>query len=857
MTFWIRLAWRELINNRRFSLFFIVNLAIGLVGFIALNSFNRSLHDHFQGNLRSILTADFVVSSSRAVTTEEETLLAEVLGADRSESLQVRFLSMVATDRHSKLAELIAIDGAYPLYGELRLLKRQTISAEAVRIGLVENTGVWLSEDAAASLGVEIGDTLKIGHQVFQVDDLVTRDPGSAVTGLELAPRLYLALEQLPETGLIGFGSRVQYMRYYRFPPDTDIDAITHRLKLALVEAGGDPPELTVYDSRRIGRNLGRLVNHFTGYVGLIGIVALFLAGIGAAYLFRGHLSRNLRPIAILMSLGARRFEAYALFLLQVMILGVTAAVVAVLLSMLVLPIFPLLLQGILPPDLTTETDLSSLLIALLLGLVGSVIFCLPIIGRIHQLKPLVLLQGNTDDRTPAGGRQRSVLFFMPAVLLFWGLSIYQTGSLERASVFLGGGALVMIILAVVGWLIFRGCRRLSRTRRPVLKIAFRNLYRNQFSSLSCFMTIAMGTFLINLVPQLKNGMQEEIRRPEGVSVPGFFLLDIQPEQLPQLRKFAEDRNQTLEHISPMISGRILSVNGGSFNRWVLERRQRDGDDRSEYRRREYNLSYRSTLDETEALVAGRPFTSDTFDFSGGTPAQISLEENFAHRFGLAVGDVLEFDIQGIPISGRVINLREVRWNSFQPNFYIVFQPGVLEAAPQTFLASIPQLGDLEKRELQNAMVAAFPNISMINVGQTIDQFLAIADRLSFAVSFMAVLSVLTGLVVLYSIARYEARRRQWEINLLKVLGAGFADIRSIIQLEFGFIGFTAALLAITLSLLASYGVSILYFDRLWEFSWGYGVLILTAVSLVSVVTAMAASHRTVRQKPMALLQAV
>jgi len=858
MNFWIRLAIKNITNNRRFSLFFILNLAIGLVGFIALNSFNQSLHDHIDDNLKNIITGDFAVLSSKEPTDNEQALLDRVLGPDKKESRQVRFFSMAAGSRQSRLSEIVGIDEFYPLYGQIKLESQEDGYLKTIKKQLFENSGIWMTRDSAVSMGLKKGDQLKIGKKDFIISNFILEDPDSALTSFEFAPRLYIGLNRVKETGLTQFGSRINYIRFYQYPKGTDIDGITEKLKLELKVQNKDTPGIRLYDKNRINQNLARIIDNFTGYMGLIGIIALFLAGIGAAYLFRSYLNQNVKEIAILMSLGATRPEAYLLFFMQIIFLGMIASIMAIVLSIVLLPMFSMILKGIIPAGMTATTSQESLVLALILGIVGSIIFCLPVISQIHRLKPVSLLQGTT----PVSDKSSSYyvfqfLAFCPAILLFWMMSINQTQSFQKGTLFLGGFLGIMLIIAGMGWSLFSACKPLSETRNVIRKISFRNLYRNKVSSLSVFLTIAMGAFLINLVPQLKNGMQEEISRPAGLKIPGFFLFDIQPEQVEPLRTFIKNRKLVLNNVSPIIRGRIQRVNEIEFNKWIEQHREQKSENRSRNRRREFNFSYRSKLDVSESLIDGTTFSSEKFDFTDEKPAEISIAKGFSDRYKISIGDVLEFDIQGIPLSGKVINIRKVQWNSFQPNFFILFQKGVLEDAPKTFLASIPQMDSTQKSDFQNQLVEEFPNISMIDISKTVQKFIGITDRLVFAINFMAYLSILAGMVVLYSIARYETQKRIWEINLLKVLGAGFKDIRKIVLIEFGFIGFMAALFAMVLSLISSYAISYFFFDRLWSFNWGFSLFNLIAICLVCVLTALAASNKAIRQKPLSILQAV
>lgn len=858
MNVWIRLAIKEIINNRRFSLLFIINLSIGLMGFITLNAFNHSLHSYLEDNLKKILTADFLVSSSKPFSLEANAILDSLTGESKKESRQISFLSMAAGPAYSRLAQIIAIDVNYPLYGRILLQGNRRSGPDVIRADLMNQAGIWMSVNTAVSLGVQVGDKIKIGQKEFYVADLVVEDPESAISGFEMAPRLYMGLDQLEGTQLIQFGSRADYIIFYRFPLGTDVQAISDSLNKEFTRQSDRFATIRVIDNERVSRRVGRAIDYFTGYMGLIGLVALFLSGIGAGYLFRRYLDKNLQQIAILMSLGASRVEAYVMFFSQVIVLGIISSISASILSFFILPVFPKIFQGFLPSDLTVQADFYSLSLAMILGAIGSVIFCLPVIIKIHQLKPLHLLKGYGPAKKQSQRLvYRQIAAFLPALLVFWLLTIDQVGAIGKGTIFLGGFLCAALVLGLVGWLLMRSSRILSLTRNVILKISFRNIYRNKVTSVSCFLTIALGTYLLNIGPQLKNGLEEEINRPKGLKIPSFFLIDIQPEQVGPLKAFLKSKNYELTHVSPFISGEIKRINGEELDQWVTKKRGKTDDQEPRRRNREFNFSYRPDLDSSETIIQGRPLTQKAYDFTLNRPAEISLAESFAERYGLSINDVLEFDIQGIPIFGKVVNIRDVRWNSFQPNFYILFQSGVLEDAPKIFLASIPQMANEEKLPLQNALVAKFPNISMIDVTRMVENILTITDRISFSMKFMAYISIIAGLIVIFSIARQETQSRLWEINLLKVLGAGFRDIRFIIMLEFGILGFMAAFTAVLLSIISSYAISYYYFDRLWSLRIDYNLFSIFAVSAICALAALAAAGKIIQQKPLSILQAV
>ncbi|MGD9731586.1 MAG: ABC transporter permease, partial [Desulfamplus sp.] len=716
MIFWLKMAFKEIKRNRGFSLFFILNLSIGLVGFIALNSFNNSLQSYFKDNLKEILTADIVVTSPRELNDTEIKLIDEALGSDKQESRQISFFSMISSSDVSKLANIIAVDKAFPLYGAIisengdfkqsgSNISNQDISTTLnPPSSLSLNQGrakAWISRGISIAMNINIGSALKIGDKEFVISDIVTPPPDASVSSIELAPKIYIGLEQAQETGLLKFGSRISFKRFYKFDSGVDVKAKTVLLRGNINKLFNDSPIISVYDSEDVNQNLNRIFGYFTGYMGLIGVVALFLAGIGTAYLFRGYLNAKIKEIAILMSLGAKRFDAYMLFMFQVISLGTVSTIFSVMLSFFILPLFPEVLQGLIPPNFRAAADIKSIFSAFIPGIFGSIIFCLPVFVRIHTLKPVMLLQGGYN-LAPIKSYTANILSFIPAISTFWLLSVGQTKSFERGSIFFLGSLSVMAVMTVIGWFILIILKRLSSTKQFIRKIAFRNLYRNKIASISCFVTIAMGAFLINIIPQIKNGIQDEISQPKGMKIPGFFLIDIQPEQLTPLKEFIESKNYLLTNISPIVRGRILSINGEGFyerldeknknlKQAVSRKKQDDSSFRGRYRRREFNFSYREHLDKSEKIVKGRPLSQTPWNFEDTSDMEISLEEGFADRFSIKIGDTMEFDVQGMELKGRVVNLRKVKWNSFQPNFFILFQKGVLDDAPKTFLASIPQ----------------------------------------------------------------------------------------------------------------------------------------------------------------------
>ena len=845
----VRLGWRDLTRNRRFSLLFIVNLALGLTGLLLTGSFSASLDRHLATHLKEIVTGDLILQATRPLTERELDISRTVAGPGSRFSRQVSFYTMVRAGGVSKLAQIVAIDDAYPLYGGFRSAGHPLDQAAAE---LQLEPRVLMSRETARSFGLAPGDTLAIGEARFAVAPLFDHEPGGDFTSLTLAPKIYLGLPHLDRSGLIRFGSRVNYKHFIRLPDAVDGAAVAARLAAGL-EPLAKTPEIRMSTPVDVNRRMGRVIGYFNSFLSLTAMVSLALAGLAAAYLFREHLLTKMHEIAVLLSLGASRRQCLLLAMAQSALLGLIAASAALVLAWLLLPLFAGLFSGLVPAGLDVPLDQSTVALALLVGALGSPLFCLPGVLRILTVRPLLLLQEQAAALPePHQGRGRTVAALAPALILLLLLTLGLSQSPLQGFVFTAGLAGLIALFSLAATLLFLGCRRWSAaTAHLTRRLVWRNLYRNRRAGTAVFVALATALLLVNLIPQIEKGLTAEIGQPEGMELPDLFLIDIQEEQGQPLLRFFQEEDALLSTLSPMVQGRIVSINGQPFARW--RQQHPTGDDRG-LRRTEFNFSSRVRLDASETVIAGPELPTVPWQAEANQPFALSLEQEFSKRLQVGIGDRMVVDIQGIEMEGRIVNLRQVRWNSFQPNFFMLVQPGVLDDAPKTYLASVSRVEKTRKDALVNRLTAAFPNISVLDVTGTVGQMVQLAGRLTLSLRFLAGLAMATGLVTVVAIARQEALRREQEINLLRVLGAGRNTIRTLLILEFAFLAAAAALAALFLSTLCSFGISWLLFDRLWQFQWQSGVVLLLAATLACSLTALAAAEAVIRRTPVTLL---
>ncbi|MDG2091194.1 MAG: hypothetical protein P8J61_08915 [Gammaproteobacteria bacterium] len=845
---WLKLALKEITNNFRFSLFFIINLSIGLIGFIALDSFKNSIDAHLNNNSRAILTADAQISGNAPLTDLEFDLADNIFNADYEFSDQISFLSMVAGNQASRMSQLIGIDGNYPQYGEF-VLREGGILTDELRQQLFSSNSIWVAESLMLTLGLNLGDAITIGAEEYIISDIIDIDPSSTISVMSNFPAIYMGLDQVAATGLIQLGSRINYSRFYKFTEDVNMDSWEDEFRQAELDILGDTRRISMTTHQERSEDLGRILAYMNDYLGLIALIALFLAGVGAAYLFRSFFTSRFKDMAILMCLGGTPKQAYLMTLIQIVLLGAISAGIASAISYLTMPVLPSLFENFLPRGFENQMELSSFILALFLGTIGSVICCLPILSKIYDLHPIALFHEKIQPSKSLPHWQRHAASYAPILIVFWLLAIWQSSSMLIGSLFITSFLVAIFTLGIVAWYILKFCGSFSNHSSVTQKLALRNLSRNRLGAISCFLAIGLGSLLINLIPQIEKGLQEEISQPDDFSVPDFFMFDIQPDQLEPLETILDSYGHELAFVSPQVRARMESINAGEIDDFE------ETPDEQRQRRRSVNLTYQDTLKTSEELVAGEVWEGPWVFGSDELPG-ISLELDFAERINAEVGDIISFDVQSVPISGRVMNLRTVDWNSFQPNFFISFQPGVLDPAPKTFIAAVSNVPEEQHLSIQNEIVETLPNISIINVGQLVASILDITNQISWGIKVMAYLAIFAGLVVLFSIARYEVKTRFWEINLLKILGANFKDVRTMVQIEFGILGFFAALVGVSMSLLISYAISWFIFDSIWNLSWGITFFSIFAISALSVVTALVATMSVLKLKPLQLLRA-
>ena len=847
----LRYAVQEIRHALKFSWLFVFNLALGLSGFVLLTTFESSIETTILERSKAIYGADIGTRARRPMRAVERETLESSLPYSFQRTQVTELYSMIAASGRSRLVRIKSIDRLYPFYGQVEV--RSEGGSTAYLNQVLNDSGTWVSPELLMQLGVQVGDALSVGAKQLTIAGSIV-DDSTAGLASSWAPTIYVSRQALADTDLLKMGSIAWYSDLYRVPNATvpELDAVAKA-----VFAQFDDPDVQIRTHQSASERVGRWLALLNDFLGLVALVALFLSTIASGFLIRTYLTSKLASIAILRCLGLVPSQTFVLYSIQVMVLGIISALIALGGAWGLLPWFVDLVSGLMPLPVRIQLPVDAVLIALGMGSVGSLLVALPFLVSLRSVKPALLLgearSAMSLDQAVSGNRARQLALWLPGCLVFWGLAVYQAESFKVGSLFMLMCGLMVFGLSLLYWLVFVKLGQATRVKSNALRWALRDLARLRLPGAMIFICLGLGVTLLNVIPQIKNALFSELAQSESNNLPDVFMLDIQPEQLADIERLVTVSGHQLQSVAPMTRARFVAVNDQDFSKGEGESAAftREAQAEARFRNRGVNLSYRGNLSASERLMEGLWFSEGVEG-----EAEISLEIEYAERLGLKLGDKLTFDIEGIEISGWVTSLRKVKWGSFQPNFFIVFEPGVLELAPKTYLATLSIHSDEKKADFQNHVVSELPNVTLVDVANMIDKLRSFLDQMRWALQYMSGLCVLAGLLVLYSIASYQAQSRIWEVVLLKSLGARFGEVYATLVLQFGLVAFLAAVFGGVVGCLFSWVVAVVVFQGLWVMDWQIPVLLGVCLVLVSVFVVSVAVWRTLKIPPARLLGA-
>jgi putative ABC transport system permease protein len=677
-----------------------------------------------------------------------------------------------------RLVQVHAVEGAFPYYG--RFETKPEGGAAMLRSG---GAVAILEPTLLAQFGARVGDKVKLGRTIFTVVASVGKVPGESPGVAMMAPRVFIPMGELAGTGLGGSQALARYRAMVRLPAGRDADAVVRdmREKFPLLRLSFD----TVAERKR---SLGQAVAHLDGFLSLVGFVALILGGIGVASALHAYIREKVATVAILRCLGASAGQGFAVYMVQGFALGLAGACVGGALGVAVQLALPALFRGVLPFDITFFVSWPALLRGTGAGVVICLLFSVLPLLSVRKIPPLAALRSAVAERAASAPDPWRVGIGAAIAASIAGFAVWQTGTVAVGLGFAAMLGLGFIVLAGLGVLVAWAARRFVPAGLPyVVRQGLANLHRPNNRTILLLVSLGLGTFLVLTLFLARTTLLREIQGAGALGRPNLIFFDIQDDQIGPVRAAAAAAGSPVAESAPIVTMKIASIRGKSVEAIMKDK---DAGIAAWALRREYRSTFRSEISDTERVTEGR-FTGRAPQ--GGGPAPISVEEGLARDMRLRLGDEVDWDVQGLPVRTVVGSIRSVEWRRMEPNFFVLFPEGVLDAAPKTYLAAVHAGSPAQSARVQLAVVGAFPNVTAIDLALVVETLDGIFSKVAFAIQFMALFTVATGLIVLAGAVLMGRHQRIRETVLLRTLGATRRQLVLIELVEYTALGVQAS----------------------------------------------------------------
>ncbi|MFA5949329.1 MAG: FtsX-like permease family protein [Hyphomicrobium sp.] len=838
----VLIAMRELRAGLNGFYVFIACIALGVAVITTVGALSDALHTGFERQGQTILGGDvtFARMHQRASEAERRWLAAQ---GRFSETATMRAMARRLDGEEQALIEIKAVDAAYPLAGAL-----------PVEEGLAFDAAVSGSPGAAVDpillerLGLKLGDKMRIGDAMVTVTAKIGDEPDAIADRLTYGPRVFLSLETLQATGLIQPGTLVRWRYALNLPEEKGADPaallrIRQRAKAELPEAG-----FSVADRRDPSPQLSKTLERLRQFLTFLGLTALLVGGVGVASAVSTFIERRRNVIATMKSLGAPSRLVFSIFLIEVMAIALIGVLIGLAIGLSAPWLLTLLYGDALPIKAALSFSPRSILTGAAYGFFVALLFTLWPLGRAELIRPSVLFR---DEVAPEAIWPKPRIIFATVLVACALLSfaVLMAESQRIALYFCGGLVLVFAIFAGLGALVTRVARRAPRFRLPELRLAIANLGAPGGLTQSVVLSLGAGLSLLVAVALTDNSLVSELRSRLPQTSPNYFVLDIPKADYAGLEELVRKEVPGATVVdAPMLRGRLVSLKGLNVElmrvppeaQWVL-----NGD---------RGLTFADKVPEGSVLVKGE-WWSETYE---GEPL-VSFESELARHLGVDIGDQVTVNVLGRNLTARIANLREVKWESLNLNFVMVFSPNALRAAPYTMLATValPKgIGLNKEAQVARAVGKAYPMVTVIRVKDALDAFNRVFTKVMVAVRAAGSITLLSGALVLAGALATAQRRRILEAVILKVLGATRRRILVSHLIEYVMLAALAALFAVALGTLASW-LAVSQVMRIpFTFStWAVVQALLVATVLVAVF-GLLGTWAVLRARPVPYLRA-
>ncbi len=854
-----------------------LSVAVGVAALVAINSFRANLTDSVRTQARSILGADLELRRNQPFPDSVRAVIDSAVAAGAQASYHTTFASMALAPAtgNTRLIQTVAIEGGFPYYG----------TVETAPAGLWPRLGdgrhVLVDPAVLIQLGVDVGDSLRVGDLTFAILGAVTNYPGQVSLQSAIGPRVYLPLAWLDATNLIQRGSRAFYSASLAFATEADVRRFLYYNDSLL-----DREQVRNETVDETEDDLTEAFDTLARFLGLVGLAALLLGGIGVASAVHVYVRSRLDTVALLRCLGASSGTVMAVYLVQALLVGLAGAAIGTVLGLGVQASLPRVLDQFLPLDVAVRLHPPAIIEGFALGTVAALVFALLPLLPVRRVPPLRTIR---RDLEPESGRRDPLRLVVAAglVALVVGVSLWQAPNRAIGLGFAAGIGVTILGLWLAAFGLIRGMRRFFPHRaRYAFRQGVANLFRPRNQTLAVTLALGFGVFLISLLYVVQHTLLDRFRIDARTDRPNLVLFDIQTDQRAGVRAVLEEHGLPVIQETPIVPARIHALNDRTveeilttpgawqYERWAL--------------RREYRHTYRDTVVSSETVTAGEwwrnsreegqrgrgadaagaadaAVAAEAAGAPAGPPARrpaaslprISLEEDIAADLNVGLGDRITWNVQGRLIETRITSLRRVDWARFEPNFFVVFEPGVLEDAPQMVVLLTRSTDVTARARVQRDVVERFPNVAAVDltlVQRTLDD---VIGKVTLAIRFMALFSVASGILILVGALATSRRQRLREVTLLRTLGASRPTIRTVLLTEYAALGLLAGITGTVLSTLGGWAAAEFVFEVPFRLPVGALLVFWTGCVLLTTIIGAATGRELTRRPPLEVMRSL
>ncbi|WP_442873045.1 ABC transporter permease [Aurantimonas sp. A3-2-R12] len=834
----VRFALREMRGGLSGFYIFLACITLGVAAIAAVNSVAMMMTTGIAEQGRSILGGDLRFALVQRQATDEETTYLADLGTV-AEAASLRSMVRLLDGSDQSLAEVKAVDGAYPLYGAVE-------TQPDVPLGdlLGERDGRFGAVAASElydRLGIEPGETIKLGNAEIELRGVLEREPDVLSGRFNFAPRLMLSLDGLAASGLIQPGSLVEYDYKIRLPNGGDAAAIAAQAKEHFPESG-----FNIRTSADAAPSLQRNIERFSQFLTLVGLTALIVGGVGVANAVNAYLDSKRGVIATFKSLGAGGGFVVTVYLIQIMLLAGVGIILGLVLGAIAPFATARFLESVVPIAAEASVYPGALALAAVFGVLTALAFALLPLGRTRDIAATALFR----EAGATGGYRMRWAYLGTALglaLVISALALVMAGDRRVALIFLVGTAAAFVILRGVAMAVQWFAARAPRVRSTPLRLAIGNIHRPGALTASVVLSLGLGLTLLVTLATIDYDLRQEIGTGMASRAPDFFFVDIQNDQIDGFRQTVETLAPGSSlNAAPMLRGRITALAGQDVSAFA------EGHEGSWVLHGDRGLTYSPTLPENSSLTEGEWWPED---YAGEPLVSFSAEE--AGELGLKVGDTLTVNVLGRNITARIANFRAVEWESLSINFVMVFSPNAFAGAPHSWLAtlSMPDDGEVAEKALINGVTNAYPAVTTVRVKEALDAVNGLIAQLALAIRVAAAVALIASILVLSGALAAGNRSRIHDAVVLKTLGATRLTLIRAFTTEYLLLGLATGVFAVGAGALAAWFVVVQIMQLPYVFDWTVALTTLAVSLVLTVGIGLAGTWRVLGQKAAPVLR--